>query len=332
MTEHGECGSTKAVRQLLAAGGVEIDQLSDCQGQVDALTERLTNARTEALANLSAELKRRRAAHEAASQALITENAQRRTALDVQRTALRTAQDALTTQPLHKRLLGTLQLTPKTLQTSLSALQLSRRERRGYQRLAAQAQEIAQLDAAADERVQRHTQTLQEALNTLAAGMESEHFRGAIGEEQVAAALRKLGDDYHVFHDLQPALDHPITLFDRTYRRVQLDHVVLGPFGIAVLETKNWSAAFCRRDNLSDPYEQTACGAHLLRCLLREEDLETKVYAVLVRCNSLPPRPPDVWGAVLWPSGLVKYLEGRKHALSARDIQRCAEVLSHSLQ
>ena len=332
MIEHGECGSTKAVRQLLAAGGVEIDQLSDCQGQANALTERLANARTEALDNLTVELERRCTNYEAAAQALVAENAHRRTDLDIQLTSLRNKQDALNRKPLHKRLWGTLQLTPRTLQTSFSALQLTRQEQRGYRRLAEQAQEIAQLDARSNTWIQQHTQALREALDALQTGMDSTHFRGAIGEERVAKALRALDGDHHVLHDLFLQIDHPITLFDHTYRGAQLDHVVLGPMGIAVLETKNWSASYCTQPDLSDPYAQTARSSHLMRCLLREAGLETKVYAVLVQCNSLPPRPPDVWGKEVRPKALVGYLNSRKPTLRKMALRARLDFLLEHLQ
>lgn len=51
--------------------------------------------------------------------------------------------------------------------------------------------------------------------------------RGAEGETQVAKILTKLPDEYHVIHDLSTPGGN-------------LDHVVVGPTGVFVLDAKNW--------------------------------------------------------------------------------------------
>lgn len=53
-------------------------------------------------------------------------------------------------------------------------------------------------------------------------------FKGAKGEERVAAILQDLPDEYEVFHDYVAGGDH-------------VDHVVLAPSGLYVLETKFWN-------------------------------------------------------------------------------------------
>jgi len=60
--------------------------------------------------------------------------------------------------------------------------------------------------------------------------MES-YFKGARGEEIVAVWLASLPHDYHVFHDVEFAGS----------RGTPLDHLVVGPGGIFVIETKFWS-------------------------------------------------------------------------------------------
>jgi hypothetical protein len=51
---------------------------------------------------------------------------------------------------------------------------------------------------------------------------------GAVGEEKVAGTLAMLGDPFHVVHDV---------FLPNT--RGNIDHVVIGPNGVFVLETKN---------------------------------------------------------------------------------------------
>lgn len=53
-------------------------------------------------------------------------------------------------------------------------------------------------------------------------------FKGARGEERVALLLEGLPRGYHVFHDFKSA------------RGETVDHVVVGPRGVFVIETKCW--------------------------------------------------------------------------------------------
>ena len=64
----------------------------------------------------------------------------------------------------------------------------------------------------------------------------SSYFKGARGEEIVAVWLAAgLPGGYHVFHDIEKAGNVPI------------DHLVIGPAGIFVIETKFWSGkVICR--------------------------------------------------------------------------------------
>lgn len=52
-------------------------------------------------------------------------------------------------------------------------------------------------------------------------------FKGARGEEIVAAMFARLPDVWHVFHDFEAGKFH-------------VDHVLVGPAGVFAVETKNW--------------------------------------------------------------------------------------------
>jgi len=61
------------------------------------------------------------------------------------------------------------------------------------------------------------------------------YFKGARGEERVAALLATLPETWHVFHDFAAA-------------RCRIDHVVVGPGGVFAIETKNWRACVTDED------------------------------------------------------------------------------------
>jgi hypothetical protein len=70
------------------------------------------------------------------------------------------------------------------------------------------------------------------------------YLYGSKGEEAVIKALSSLSDEYYVLNDVilqfQPAL-----FWNKTGKHIktcQIDHIVVGPTGIFVLETKNWTS------------------------------------------------------------------------------------------
>jgi hypothetical protein len=82
------------------------------------------------------------------------------------------------------------------------------------------------------ERVRKKIETLQRYLDA--------QERGALGERRTAEALEGLGDAWVQFHDLRwPGR-----------RLANVDHVVVGPGGIFVIDSKNWSGALTMRDGV----------------------------------------------------------------------------------
>jgi hypothetical protein len=82
------------------------------------------------------------------------------------------------------------------------------------------------------ERVRKKIETLQRYLDA--------QERGALGERRTAEALHGLGDAWVQFHDLRwPGR-----------RLANVDHVVVGPGGIFVIDSKNWSGTLTMRDGV----------------------------------------------------------------------------------
>lgn len=91
------------------------------------------------------------------------------------------------------------------------------------------------------------------------------YFKGARGEEAVAALLAALPAGYHVFHDVACG------------GAGSVDHVVVGPRGLFVVETKCWSGAVTAegetvrvdgREPSRQPVAQACASAHALHAFL----------------------------------------------------------------
>lgn len=83
-------------------------------------------------------------------------------------------------------------------------------------------------------------------------------FYGAEGEERVSRELSNLPDTYTVINDYRLEFSPPVydrNNDDRIYS-IQVDHVVVGPTGLYLVETKNWSRDSVENVELFSPIRQ----------------------------------------------------------------------------
>ena len=81
---------------------------------------------------------------------------------------------------------------------------------------------------------------------------------GAIGEQKVSKDLENLSDDYILINDFTYSFHPPI--YNRRendkIKSVQIDHILISPAGIFLIETKNWSEHSLNNLNLHSPVAQ----------------------------------------------------------------------------
>lgn len=105
--------------------------------------------------------------------------------------------------------------------------------------------------------------------------IQSQHpyiFSGAQGEEQVARQLSRLPDDYTVIHNYNLEFSRPLydrRNDDRIYS-VQVDHLVIGPTGLYVIETKHWSKTSQENRNFFSPVKQLKRNGFALFVILNQ--------------------------------------------------------------
>jgi hypothetical protein len=88
----------------------------------------------------------------------------------------------------------------------------------------------------------------------------------------------------------------------------QLDHVVLSPAGVFVVETKRWSRRFVESGDFHDPFQQLSRANYLCFDLLRQRFGKTRVRSIIASSGDLPPAPRDSYIKVLRPDDLARYI------------------------
>lgn len=81
---------------------------------------------------------------------------------------------------------------------------------------------------------------------------------GAVGEGKVVNELEKLSDEHVLFNDYFIKFDTPIynKKEDEKIFSIQIDHLLVSPAGVFIIETKNWSDESLRNLSLRSPVQQ----------------------------------------------------------------------------
>lgn len=151
---------------------------------------------------------------------------------------------------------------------------------------------------------------------------------GAHGESRVATELEKLPDEYWVLHDVRLEARESIRFDGVGLRSAQVDHLVVGPTGIFVIEAKCWSKDHAAEGTAFSPFQQVRRAGHLCYLLLKDEVGETQVRQVVVPVGA-PLKPVNGNHVdLIWPSRLSKWIEGGNGSLPRDRVDLVAEALS----
>ena len=152
------------------------------------------------------------------------------------------------------------------------------------------------------------------------------YFKGARGEERVAAILATLPGEYHVFHDYEAGKYH-------------VDHVVAGPTGVFCVETKNWNGAVSVEEGnvLIDgrlpsrpPVDQASSEADALAARLSSAGWSGTITPVVCFASDALSGDRGQTGSVvlLNSSEIIAWILARPVALPQDELSRLVKIMS----
>jgi hypothetical protein len=165
---------------------------------------------------------------------------------------------------------------------------------------------------------------------------------GALGEQKVVKELENLPDDYILINNFRCLFDPPIfyTQSQENITTVQIDHLLLSPAGIFLIETKNWSEQSINNLLFRSPIEQVRRANFVLFKLLAEDNnrgnsilphhhwgsrkIPIRNIVVLIKQK---PNQEFQYVKVLTLKELVSYVKYFKPLFSSEEIQRIANYL-----
>ena len=156
----------------------------------------------------------------------------------------------------------------------------------------------------------QYSSALDQTIERVRSLRNSSEFAGAEAELGVIDHLRMLPSTAVVFNDVRLHATRYIHFDGAALMSAQIDHVVLTPAGVFVIETKRWSHRFVESGDFHSPFDQVRRANYLCYDLLRESFGNTRVRSIIACVGSLPEAPRDSYIKVLRPENLTSYISG----------------------
>lgn len=187
--------------------------------------------------------------------------------------------------------------------------------------------ERARLTSQFSQEVAARVTLQEERLARLCAVRCSPEYAGAMAEMEAMGFLAQLPDSFSILSDVNLRSAEWI-YFDRQHlRTAQLDHVVVGPPGVFVVEVKVWSHEFAQAGAYFDPFQQVKRSSYLCHRILREYLGKVKVRSIIATAGSLPAKPADSYAKVLRPAEVPGYVRWFGPALHQDECEEIVGIL-----
>jgi hypothetical protein len=138
--------------------------------------------------------------------------------------------------------------------------------------------------------IDKETQTTTQKVRLIEKVLKSPELAGGIAELELIESLKSLPDNYYVINDVKLEIRRAIYFDGEWLKSAQIDHVVVTPAHIFVIEVKNWSKKFTQDGDYFDPYQQVKRSSYLCYKLIGERyNLHTK--SIIAYKGSIPEKP-----------------------------------------
>lgn len=156
-------------------------------------------------------------------------------------------------------------------------------------------------------------------------------IQGAFGEEKVTRTLMELPDSFIIFNDMRLSFSKAIRWkkYNEYVKSCQIDHIVIGPSGIFLIETKNWNPTTLQTTDFL-PHKQVDRAGYIFFIKFKKYfgifRKKIPIRSIVVTMRELPDMNyPYV--KQLTPKTLISYITQFKNELTDNEIERIAQLL-----
>ena len=163
-----------------------------------------------------------------------------------------------------------------------------------------------------------------------------------MGEQKVVKTLEALPDEYFLINDFAVSFSPAIyNIQEKDYiKSIQIDHLLVAPSGIFLIETKNWSEKSLENLSLRSPVKQIKRTSFVLFKLLNNEmsnfhlrldkhhwgDKKISIKNLIVMTNAKP-QEEFQYVKILTLNKLLGYINYFKPTFSINETQRIADFI-----
>jgi len=131
---------------------------------------------------------------------------------------------------------------------------------------------------------------LENGISRLENLIKSPEFTGARAELSVIAKLKRLPADYVVLNDVHLRATRFHKYNGVPLQSAQIDHLVISPAGLFVIETKAWSKQFVQSRNYHNPFDQVGRASYLCYSIVKKMG-RVPVRSIIAASGYIPERP-----------------------------------------
>jgi len=156
-------------------------------------------------------------------------------------------------------------------------------------------------------------------INYIEQALSSPFRAGAAAELELIELLSKLPESFYIINDVELVLKNGIQFDGEWLQSAQIDHLIVSPAGVFVIETKNWSKEFSEYGDYFDPYQQVKRSSYLCYKLLQNKFGGTKVRSIIAYKGTIPNKPDDSNAKVLQFNKVNSYILSFKEKVFSDD-------------
>lgn len=151
---------------------------------------------------------------------------------------------------------------------------------------------------------------------------------GAVGETAAIKELRKLPKEYYILNEAKLSFYRAIRWKKyRTYvKSCKIDHVVVGPSGIFLIETKNWSAQTLANAKFTPHRQIERAGYIFFIHMVNKFNRRFPTYQIVATYRKLPELPYR-YVSQMTIYNIVNFILQKRNALTTTEIQKIVEWL-----
>lgn len=157
-------------------------------------------------------------------------------------------------------------------------------------------------------------------------------FIGAHGEELIIDYLSQLSNEYHILNDVNLHFKPAIYWKEKKNYIIssQIDHIVIGPTGVFLVETKNWKSSDIdlKSDELIFQVRRSSYALWKYLINYYQRDTMPKIWNVIVSTHGFNSNQKlDKYIDVITPNQLARYITRRETTISPDGIKKLIEIL-----